>query len=321
MLDLFNIPLNPNYDLQTFVGGSATTLVQWQTWRKPRGARMIYMFGVGGGSSGGCGLNSTTTSGGGAGGGSGAQSALLVPAFMVPDILYVQPGYGGFQPAVLVSAAVGVVGTPTYIACEPYTALVPNLTWLFANAGAVTGAAATATTGGAAGTAAAVATLANMCLAGRGFVQLLAGQSGSAGGTSTTAGVALTYPTTGLLVSGGAGGGGNNAGTSNFAGGALTAIANMLGTEWMQALAGGIAAAGATPAGNGSAGLNTKKSTFLLTGGSGGGGSTATAGGVAGGGDGAPGCGGGGAGGCNTTVAALARPGNGGPGFAFILSM
>jgi hypothetical protein len=318
MLDFQHVLNTPGYDLQTFYGPSTANTTQWQTWRKPRGVKMIYMIGVGGGSSGGTGLNSSTTSGGGAGGGSGGQSSLLIPAAFVPDVLYIQAGNGGQQPATLVSGVVGVAGLPTYVCIEPDSSLLANMTLLFANPGAVTGTAATTTAGGAAGTAAAVATISQMPLAARGQYQLLAGVAGTTGGNGSTptAGTNVTLPTTGQFVTGGAGGGGSV--TTGAAGGNITGVG--LGSENFPTLTGGIAASGATPAGAGPGSFIARF--FLMNyGGAGGGGATTTAGGSAGtGGNGAPGCGGGGAGGCNTTNVTLARPGDGGPGFVYIIS-
>lgn len=316
MIDLFGVLDIPGVDVKYFQGTTDVTLLRWQTWHKPRGCQWIYMFGVGGGSSGGSGINTAGTSGGGAGGGSGAQSSLLIPSFMVPDQLYVQAGMGGKQAAAPASGAVGVAGIPTYIAAEPFTTLNASLTYLIANNGQATGAAATATTGGAAGTAAVVGSLATMPLAARGFSTFLVGQAGTAGGTNAAAGTGLTYPVTGLLVSGGAGGGGGNGATASAGGAANQATAG-LGTAFYQNLTGGAAASGATPAGRGLDGY-----TGLLGhrwGASGGGGATTTAGGNAGaGGNGAPGCGGGGAGGPNTTNTTVARGGDGGDGFVII---
>ena len=61
---------------------------------------------------------------------------------------------------------------------------------------------------GTAGTGGAVATITNMPLAGRGVYSFFIGQAGSVGGTNATAGVQLTIPSTGLMVTGGSGGGG-----------------------------------------------------------------------------------------------------------------
>ena len=315
MLDVFNLMSDPNVNIQYFEGLSATTLTQWQTWRKPRGVKMVYMIGVGGGSSGGCGLNSAATSGGGAGGGSGAQTSLIIPATYLPDVLYVQAGQGGRQPATLVSAAVGVAGTITQVAVEPYTVTTANTTLLLATGGLVTGTAATTTAGGLAGTAATLPTITQQPLAGRGVYQFLAGQAGTAGGASTpTAGTSVVIPTTGLMVTGGAGGGGST--TTAAAGGGITGA----GFQFFPTLTGGAAAVTSTPAGN-SQGAFKARNFQLNYGGAGGGAATTVAGGLASaGGNGAPGCGGGGAGGSNTTNATLARPGDGGPGFVLILS-
>ena len=318
MLDFNHILSNPNIDVQTFIGqaqataGAATG--EWKSWRKPRGVKFVYIIAVGGGSSGGVGFAGTTTSGGGAGGGSGAMSTLMIPAMFLPDVLYIQAGLGGSQPATLVSAAVGVAGTITYVALEPWNTLAAGLTVAFASAGAVTGTGATATAGGVVGTAAAIATIANMPLAGRGAYQFFAGQAGSAGGASTAAGTALALPTTGLMVTGGTGAGGTN-GTGQ-AGGQF----NLVGFgDNFPAIPGGIAAVTSTPAGAGSSGTMLKP--FQYYGGTGGGGATSTAGGTPGdGGNGAPGCGGGGGAGSLTQNATLARPGHGGPGFVYIYS-
>ena len=319
MLDFNDILSTPNLNVQTFIGQAQTTAGaatgEWKTWVKPRGVKFVYMIAVGGAASGGCALNSGTRSGGGPGGGSGAQSTLFIPATFLPDILYIQAGLGGAQPATLVSAAVGVAGTITYVSVEPWNTLAAASTVLFASPGTAT-TAATTTTGGTGGTAAVIATIANMPVAGRGFYQFFAGSAGSAGGPNNGVGSAQTYPTSGLMVMGGSGGGGQQAGTSNFDGGAILGVG--FGDNY-PTIAGGTAAVTSTPAGAGSGGTMLKP--FQYTGGTGGGGSSNTAGGVAGaGGNGAPGCGGGGAGGSNTTVNTLARPGDGGPGFVYIYS-
>jgi len=307
MLDFSNILNNPNIDVQTFIGpATALSAPEWRTWRKPRGAKFIYMIGVGSGSSGGCGLNSATTSGGGAGGSSGAQTVVMIPAMFVPDVLYVQTGAGGQQPAVLVSGAVNVAGVQSFVCISPYTSVPAAGTILYANGGQTGTAAATSTTGGTATAAASAGILSNMPLAGRGFYQLLAGQAGTAGGTSTpTGGVAQTYPTTGLMVQGGQGGVGysnvtsasNNNSTGAGFGDNFPSVAGALTSD---------------PTGDGSGGTMIKP--FQYTGGTGGIAQRA-------GGNGGPGCGGGGAGGSSTGLPTLARPGDGGPGFVYIFTM
>jgi len=308
MLDFSNILNNPNIDVQKFIGpATALSVPEWKTWRKPRGAKFIYMIGVGSGSSGGCGLNSATTSGGGAGGPSGAQTVVMIPAMFVPDVLYVQTGAGGQQPAVLVSGALNVAGVTSYVCISPYTTVPAFGTILFANGGQTGIAAATSTTGGTATVAASSATIAIMPLAGRGFYQFFAGQAGTAGGTGSAgslAGVAQTYPTTGLMVQGGQGG----VGYSNVTSAGNNGITGAGFGDNFPTITGSLTS---DPTGDGSSGTMIKP--FQYTGGTGG---------IAqrGGGNGAPGCGGGGAGG-SFTGSTLARPGDGGPGFVYIFTM
>jgi len=316
MLDFNHILSTPGYDFQQFIGNTnITTLREWQTWRKPRGVNWVYLIGVGGGASGGCGVNTGSTSGGGSGGGSGSQTTVLIPAMFVPDILYIQCGSGGFGPSL--SGTTTLAGLPTYVCIEPDTTLLANMTLLLANPGVIGTAAAAATTGGTATTPASVASIAQMPLAARGTYNFFAGQTGTTGGSSTTAGLAQTLPTTGLMVTGGTGGGGSN-NTTAFAGGAFTTSTGSLGQDFFPSLPGGIAAVTSTPATAGSSFISRN---FLLNyGGTGGGGATTTAGGSAGaGGNGAPGCGGGGSGGTTTTNFTL-KAGNGGPGFVYIIA-
>lgn len=313
MLDIFNILNTPGVDVQTFNYSNV-----WQTWQKPRGSKFTHIFMVGGGSSGGHGLNTSTTSGGGSGGGSGGQTSFFCPSFLLPDFLYLQTGAGGRQPHAPVSAAVGVVGGVSYVCVEP-SASTTALILLRANGGAVTGTAATTTLGGLAGSAATATTIASMPLCVIGTFQAVAGQVGNSGGTSSGSPTNLAYPITGLLFTGGGGGGGTD-GTTPRAGGSIIAPTNGLGTDWYTLSTGGNAASGATPARPGSSGIRGVLGHHF--GGAGGGGANATGGGQASdGGNGAPGCGGGGAGGSTTTNATLARGGDGGDGFIIITSI
>jgi hypothetical protein len=283
-------------------------VTQWQTWRKPRGVKNVFMIGVGGGSSGAVGANTAASNAGGAGGGSGAQTNVWLPAMFLPDILYIQCGTGGQQPSTLVSAALQVGGGTTIVSIEPSYILGAQLIVLEALGG----------TGGGTVAGAAV-TINNMPLAGRGFYSFYAGQAGTAGGATQTAGTAVAFPVTGIMVMGGAGGGGS--GAAPGAGGGQTQPANYFGSDYYTpTTTGGAAAAGATPARPGNPGLVVPF--YLMNyGGAGGGGASTTAGGLAGaGGNGAPGSGGGGSGGAGTVNTTLGRPGNGGAGFVIIVS-
>ena len=313
MLDFNHILATPNLDVQYFTGPSTATLTQWQTWRKPRGVKNIYMIGVGGGSSGAVGANDATAVAGGGGGGSGGQTTVWLPAMFVPDTLYVQCGAGGRQPDTLVSGAAQVGGVPTYVALEPSTTLTPNMTVLLANGGV-----AGAVTGGV------VATLTGMPSAGRGVSNFFVGQSGTAGGAAgSSVGGTLSFPVTGLMVMGGTGGGGGGSPTGGTGGTISAPTGSPINNFFLApALSGGTGASGATPATNGTDGRILIN--FIMNyGGLGGGGASDTAGGNAGaGGNGAPGSGGGGSGGSTNLVgvSTLARPGNGGNGFVLILS-
>jgi hypothetical protein len=292
--------------------------VQWQTWKKPRGVKWVYMLGVGGGASGGTGVITGTTSGGGAGGGSGSQTVVMVPAMMVPDTLYIMCGNGGY-PQQTNSSLPGLPGTPTFVSIEPYLGMDLNKNILWANPGNVGGTGATTATGGVAGTAASAATIAYMPLAGRGFYNSIAGQAGTAGGASNATGGTLTPPTLGLMVTGGTGGGGCN-GALALAGGNFASIITALGQDFFPALSGGSAAVTSTPAGNGLNGFIVRNFMFNYGGTGGGGATTNASGNVGAGGEGTPGCGGGGGGGANTTQGAQLKSGAGGVGFVLIAS-
>lgn len=95
MLDVSFIQ-STNTTSQTFYAQSGSD--SWQTWVKPRNAKMVRILCVGSGGGGGGGANRALTSGiasGGNGGASGGITSGLFAAFLLPDILYVQPGLGG----------------------------------------------------------------------------------------------------------------------------------------------------------------------------------------------------------------------------------
>lgn len=309
MLDFSDVLATPGVNIQSFFGDSdaATNLTDWKTWIKPRGIKWVYMIGVGGGSSGAGGTftGASAASTGAVGGGSGAQASVLLPAFLVPSILYIQTGVGGRQGTAITSALASVNGTPTYVSVEPFTTLTPNCCFITANGG-------TGTTGGT------VSVIANMPLAGRGVYSFFAGQNGgTAGATQSGAGGSVNAPTTGLMVTGGAGSGGKDvtAATRGAAGGVTGA--GFLGT--FPTIAGGATSASGVNAGTGVSGYMVTP--YLFYGGTAGGsgGFAATNPGADGGagGNGAPGCGGGASG---PGYATTGRAGNGGDGFVYIIS-
>ena len=286
MLDILHILNYPNANIQVFTA-TQPSVDQYQVWVKPRNARMVYMFGVGGGQSGSVGNGSTS---GGTGGGSAAQTSLLIPAMFVPDILYVQVGKGGQVAIPAVSNAAAVNGTNTYVCIEPNPANIASCTFLAAFGGITTTQSA--------------ATIANMPFAARGFWQSVVGPGGAGAGS------AATLQTNGAFCTSGAGGGTTSAGalstTSSVPPGQTTYASNL----WPTNIPGGTTTAGQQ---QGNPGFVDKY--FLYSfGGSGGG--SGTSGGV--GGDGIYGVGGGGS--SSFTGSPAAKSGDGGNGIVIIIT-
>lgn len=302
MLDFSHIPVNTgSAEIYYFQGprrsGGANDITY--TFVKPRGKSMIDILAVGSGGNGGQGaVGANSTAAGGGGGGSGAQTRLIMPLHLLPDVLY--------------------LCLEGYTASASIISIAPNVTsnnvLAYAANGGVGGAASGATAG-TAGSAGAVATASNMPL-GWAFATSLVGQAGIAGG-STGSGASLTLPTTGLRITGGTGGGGlPAAAASGTAGGGFTVAGAF------PAHPGGATQATATNPGNpGSQGKMLRSPLAYNYGGTGGGSShgSATGAGLFGGdgGAGAPGCGGGGGGGCLTGGVA-GKGGEGGTGFFII---
>jgi hypothetical protein len=221
MLDLNHLSKPTTGSTDYFFGKSSTLGGSWEIWEKPRGINMINItcIGDGGGGGGGASNNSTTARGGGAGGSSGGFTTLSIPAIYLPDCLYVSAGAGGLGGAPGNPASLGTPGVGSYVAIAPYTTLTPIYTVCYANGGTVSAVQASSTATSTAPGAVAAATIANMLIAGHGSFSALAGQVGGAGGLfNNGAGGSITYPGTGLLISGGAGGGGGSS-----AGGAVIA--------------------------------------------------------------------------------------------------
>ena len=91
----------------------------WQVWEKPDGCNFIHIVVIGAGSGGGGGYQrSLGPASGGGGGASGPVSTLMIPAYVLPDKLYIQVATGGAGGANLAS---GSVGGSTYIGLVPDT--------------------------------------------------------------------------------------------------------------------------------------------------------------------------------------------------------
>lgn len=224
--DQFGLPPGKKGDVQIFYPESSTG--SWQKWEKPRGCTMVYAIAIGGGGGGGGGFTraSTFDGAGGGGGGTGAVTRMVLPAFMVPDMLYVQPGNGGLGSTG--SGVNGSAGGISYVSMGAYPAgTVANLTvdenlFLMSNAaGAGGGAAGSATTAGAAGVAGTISVITSQNRGGyiaNWFSNV--GKIGALGGAiADGAGAPAVALGDFIPLSGGAGGSGSTG--ANVAGGAI----------------------------------------------------------------------------------------------------
>ena len=279
---------------------NTTTTNGWLSWMKPVGVSWVYFFVIGAGAGGGRPANGATTVGGG-GGGSGGIGRVLIPASLLPDIIYVRPAAGG-----LGATASGGNGSPPAIT---YVAIAPNTTaqnTIF-NLGNSSGGNGSTGAGGAGGGGLGSA---NGIWLNVGLFTGIGGQAGRDGALlANTNGSGATFGASGLPITSGAGGGN---GTGN--GG------NIVGSGLMPNTFGG----SGTTGGNGENGFRMgqtfapgfKLFPLLFSGGTGGGGhSTGTAGN---GGIGSYGCGGGGGGGCSGAGGISGNGGNGGDGLILI---
>ena len=293
MLDLSHIP---SQQQSTYI---FYPIGDWQTFTKPRNAKFIQIFclGSGGGGAGGSFTATTTARGGSGGGGSGGIVRGIIPAFLLPDIIYIDvasKGLGG------TSGALGTTGGISYVALAPRV-LEETLICKSSNAAAGRGVVASTAAGGAGGAAATVASTTTTAFGNLGLFTAIAGVIGLAGGSSTTAGISTTALATNLTT-GGAGGAGKA--TSTFNGGSILPAPVLLTST----VNGGIANGG-----DGDSGYGTLQP-FCSTGGAGGGSvNTSGTGGAAG--NAYYGSGGGG-GACG--VSAGGRGGDGGDGLVII---
>ena len=291
MLDLSYFQ-NQNSNVQGFFNGGT-----WQTWIKPRGAKMVNIICQGSGAGGGGGIqNASTPRPGGGGGGTGATARLTINANLLPDILYILPGIGGAGGVggVSGSATNGSPGQNSFVTLIPSTGSVSNVVLRSGTTPATAGASGI-NLGGVAGAAETISVIANNIFANLGTLTFQAGQVAAAGGTGN--GGAVVY---GNYTTGGGGGGGTGNGSGISAAGVFPAIP------------------AATVNTNGANGIILYRPILILTAGMGGGGSSAAGTNGGNGGNGAPGTGGGGGGGSSNTGVNAGNGGNGGDGFVII---
>ena len=303
-------------DVQMF-NSMGINSVQWQTWNKPAGATMVYMWCVGGGGGGGGGFTRASGSaggGGGSGASSGAASALFF-AHHLPDVLRVSVGAGG---AGGIANNAGAAGINSYVASGVGLTAgtsIPNLILQSNIAQPGGGGAGSGTAAGIAGTVPTITTAASVghFYFSSIFYKFQVGLVGLAGG-SQLGGAAGAITNQFILNSTGQGtGGGGIATTTPVAGGAISLNAAFDGPDFALTPVVSYIAGGATNGGNGIDGI-TRFKPFMAFGGTGGGSFDTGAGGR--GGKGGIGSGGGG-GGAGTTGG---TGGNGGDGLVIITS-
>jgi hypothetical protein len=287
MLDLSYFQ-NQNSNVQGFFNGGT-----WQTWIKPRGAKMVNIICQGSGAGGGGGFQSASTPRSGAsGGGSGATARLTINANLLPDILYILPGIGGAGGLGGAPATAGSPGQNSFVCLIPNTNSVSNIV-LRSGTTVAAGGGAGSTTAPSQAVGETINVIANNIFANLGTFTFQAGVQSNSAATGTSG---VTTPSN-FIVNAGGGGGTANAGGSNATGvfPALTTI--LVNTD-------------------GADGPIYYKPILMLFGGRGGGGSTSGNGGN--GGNGAPGCGGGGGGASTNTGVNAGNGGKGGDGFIII---
>jgi hypothetical protein len=276
MLDFSHIPSQQQQTFTFYATGN------WQTWNKPRNAKFIEIFCLGGGAGGGMASVTTGATNNGNGGGSGGIVRGLIPAFLLPDTIYILVGTGGIG-ATVANTGGGAAGI-SYIGLQPSTS-EQTLICKSSTAAATSNTAATIS----------VVTLS--AFGNLGLFTAIAGVAGSTGGGSQTAlGTNLT--------TGGASGGSKSSTVFNV-GGNITSASAILTTTVL---------GGQSTGENGRDGYGTLQP-FCGTGGSAGAGRQGTTGVGGNGGNGYYGCGGGGAGGSSVLGA---KGGDGGDGLVII---
>jgi hypothetical protein len=317
-VDLFNFPQNTRGDLQVFTSDNQSQ--NWQSWVKPRGVTMCHMICIGGGGGGGGGYATASgmAAGGGGGGACSGIARLITPAWLLPDVLYVQVGVGGLggMPNTSslsgTSAGTGSSGSNSFVSLG-HTYAAPNVILSSNVLPPGGGGGGTGSATGIAGSVPTIATSSVPQLLGQwsavvGLAGVAGGAIGGGAGTSVTAWTALPLTP---------GAGGGTCVGSAQAGGGVTAMGTCdFGFLNFPTTAGILAPGGLAGSNNGSSGVMLWQP-FYMTGGGGGGANNSGTGGN--GGKGGIGCGGGGGGGSGAQGGG-GRGGDGGEGMVLIAS-
>ena len=284
MLDLSNIPSQQQQTYTFYATGN------WQTWTKPRNAKFIQIFCLGAG--GGGGQNNLSNPTGAGGGGSGGITKGIIPAFLLPDTLYILVGKGGVGSST--SNTAGGAGGISYVGLQPSIS-EQTLVCKSSTAGGGGGG------NNSAGAAATVSVVALSAFGNLGLFTPVVGVAGSATSVNGTPGNDLTALASNIIT-GGASGAGRNASITGVSGGSILPAPLILTST---------VSGGTSSSLDGQSGYGTFQP-FCGTGG--GGGASVTTGTGGRGGDGWYGCGGGACGGGTIST----KGGDGGDGIVII---
>ena len=257
---------------------SISLLTGWQTWSKPNDCNMIHILAIGPGGGGGNGIVKTAgaTSGGGGGGGTSGYINLTIPAYLLPDTLYIRVGTGGTAGTLPPRYSIVVATTPTSVASPWFSSLM----YMDIPTGTVAG---NGSAGGGVG-GSAIGGLNIGPVGALGVSKITPGVAGQAGG------LVANYDQTGIV---GGGAGGSLSSTANVTGNSITSAYKQQSSV---VVVPGTAAGVTSKSGNGYSLFNP----FQAFAGAGGANNNTVAGSP--GGDGGIGCGGGG-GGCGLLTA------------------
>lgn len=273
------------------------------TWKKPFGAKYVYILCLSAGGGGARVANDATTRGGGAGGSGGITTA-LIPCCNIPDVLYIKPGQGGLGATSPNTS--GSAGGISYIGTHPNFSPVSSLLFSASGAG---GGTPTASSGGSPSASFYKYSGLGVCISNIGDAGTNGGASANASGTNKTSFSVGTFTT------GGTGGGNGTGSGGSISGGMYKTLAGGVGTTGGNGNIGTITEELMLIAASSSIGNELP---YLYSGGTGGGGhSTGQAGH---GGNASYGGGGGGGGGCSAAGGISGNGGNGGSALIIIAS-
>lgn len=118
-----HLPSQQEQRFWVYTGNKTTS--GFQTWSKPPGINFVHIIcvGAGGGGASGQGAGGALQAGGG--GGSGAMTSVFLPAYLIPDILYINVGLGGAGGAAASTSTriAGNAGQATIVSFYPDTGL------------------------------------------------------------------------------------------------------------------------------------------------------------------------------------------------------